>query len=103
MYVRKFESHVQFANRCVPRKISYGAENFVLQALQFQLPYTKHRFQQLTHCCVRTLLCDGSGTVVFSQPLPTNDCSFGSLILAIRSQVPNIKCSYVRAIELFSG
>jgi hypothetical protein len=28
---------VQIANRCAPWKISNGAENFVLQALQFQL------------------------------------------------------------------
>jgi hypothetical protein len=35
-YVRKFESHVQIANRCAPLKISDGVEKFVLQALQFQ-------------------------------------------------------------------
>jgi hypothetical protein len=34
--MRKFESHVQIANWCAPWKISNGAENFVLQALQFQ-------------------------------------------------------------------
>jgi hypothetical protein len=36
VYIWKFESHVQIANRCAPWKISNGAENFVLQALQFQ-------------------------------------------------------------------
>jgi hypothetical protein len=36
MYIRKFESHVQIANRYAPWKISNDAENFVLQALQFQ-------------------------------------------------------------------
>jgi hypothetical protein len=30
-----FESHVQFANRCTPWKIANGAENLVLQALQY--------------------------------------------------------------------
>jgi hypothetical protein len=36
MYVEKFESHVQIANLCAPRKITNSAENLVLQALQFQ-------------------------------------------------------------------
>jgi hypothetical protein len=36
IYVQKFESHVQIANRCAPWKISNGAENSVLQSLQFQ-------------------------------------------------------------------
>jgi hypothetical protein len=34
--VRNFESHIQFADRCAPWKISDGAENRVLQALQLQ-------------------------------------------------------------------
>jgi hypothetical protein len=36
VYVRKFESHVQIANRCAPWKISNGEGNFVLHELQFQ-------------------------------------------------------------------
>jgi hypothetical protein len=36
IYIRKFESLVQIANRWAPWKISNGAENSVLQALQFQ-------------------------------------------------------------------
>jgi hypothetical protein len=34
--MRKFESHVQIVNPCAPWKIPNGADNFVLQALQFQ-------------------------------------------------------------------
>jgi hypothetical protein len=33
---RYLESHVQLADRCAPWKITSGAENLVLQALQFQ-------------------------------------------------------------------
>jgi hypothetical protein len=41
IYVWKFESHVQLANRCAPWKVANGSENLVLQALQFQcLPRT---------------------------------------------------------------
>jgi hypothetical protein len=34
VYIRKVESHAQIADRCAPWKISNGAENLVLQALQ---------------------------------------------------------------------
>jgi hypothetical protein len=34
--VRNFGSHMQFADWCVPWKITTSAENHVLQALQFQ-------------------------------------------------------------------
>jgi hypothetical protein len=34
--VRNFDSHTHIADRCAPWKISDGAENPVLQALQFQ-------------------------------------------------------------------
>jgi hypothetical protein len=34
LYIRKVESHVQITDRCAPWKISSGAENLVLQALQ---------------------------------------------------------------------
>jgi hypothetical protein len=34
--VRNVESHMQFADLCAPWKMSNGAENLVLQALQFQ-------------------------------------------------------------------
>jgi hypothetical protein len=33
---RNLESHMHIADRCVPRKIADGAENLILQALQFQ-------------------------------------------------------------------
>jgi hypothetical protein len=35
VYIRKVESRVQIADRCEPWKIYSGAENLVLQALQF--------------------------------------------------------------------
>jgi hypothetical protein len=35
IHLRKVESRVQNADRCAPWKISSGAENLVLQALQF--------------------------------------------------------------------
>jgi hypothetical protein len=35
VYIRNVESHVQIVVRCAPWKISNGAENLVLQALQF--------------------------------------------------------------------
>jgi hypothetical protein len=35
VYIRKVESPVQIADRCAPCKISNGAQNHVLQALQF--------------------------------------------------------------------
>jgi hypothetical protein len=35
IYVRNIERHMQYVNRCAPWKIANGAENFVLQALQF--------------------------------------------------------------------
>jgi hypothetical protein len=35
MYIWNIKSHVQIMDRCAPRKISSGAENFVLQALHF--------------------------------------------------------------------
>jgi hypothetical protein len=34
--IRNLESHMHIANRYAPRKIANGAENPVLQALQFQ-------------------------------------------------------------------
>jgi hypothetical protein len=34
--VRNLESHMHIANRYAPRKIANGAENPILQALQFQ-------------------------------------------------------------------
>jgi hypothetical protein len=34
--IRYMENHVQLAKRCAPWKFTNGAENFVLQALQFQ-------------------------------------------------------------------
>jgi hypothetical protein len=36
VYIWKVESRVQFADRCAPWKISNGADNFVLRALQFR-------------------------------------------------------------------
>jgi hypothetical protein len=36
IYVRNLESHMQIADRCAPWKVSNGAQNPVLQALQFQ-------------------------------------------------------------------
>jgi hypothetical protein len=36
VYVQNFESHIQFADQYVPHKVTSGAENFVLLALQFQ-------------------------------------------------------------------
>jgi hypothetical protein len=36
VHVMNFESHVQFADRCAPVKVTSSAENSVLQALQFQ-------------------------------------------------------------------
>jgi hypothetical protein len=36
VYIRKFVIHLQIANGCAPWKISNGAENFVLQSLQFE-------------------------------------------------------------------
>jgi hypothetical protein len=35
VYIWDLESHVQIANWCAPWKIASGAENLVLQALQF--------------------------------------------------------------------
>jgi len=35
IYVWNFESHIQFARRCGPSKVTNGAENFVLQALRY--------------------------------------------------------------------
>jgi hypothetical protein len=37
IYIWKVESHVQIAYWCAPLKISCGAENRILQALQFQV------------------------------------------------------------------
>jgi hypothetical protein len=34
--VRNLESHMHVANQCAPREIVYGAENLILQELQFQ-------------------------------------------------------------------
>jgi hypothetical protein len=35
VYIRKFESRVQIVDLCAPWKIANGAENLILQALQF--------------------------------------------------------------------
>jgi hypothetical protein len=35
IYIRKVERRVQIADRYIPWKVSIGAENIVLQALQF--------------------------------------------------------------------
>jgi hypothetical protein len=37
VYIWKAESHVQIADLCAPWKISSGAENIVLWALQFKM------------------------------------------------------------------
>jgi hypothetical protein len=44
VYIRKVENRVQIADRCVPWKISNGAENLVLQALQFQEVGVRRKF-----------------------------------------------------------
>jgi hypothetical protein len=41
---------VQIANRCAPWKISNGAENFVLQALQFQKIVVCYKVKFKSHC-----------------------------------------------------
>jgi hypothetical protein len=58
-------------------------------------PRKKHHFQQFLHCCVGTLLSNGSGTFVFTQPLPTNGCFSGSSCEALCHKILNyVKVGY---------
>jgi hypothetical protein len=53
IYVRKFESHVQIADQCAPWKGASGAENFVLQTLEFHEMFICCKFPgrvSVSHC-----------------------------------------------------
>jgi hypothetical protein len=83
IYVRSFGSHVQFAARCAPVKISNSAECSVLQALQFQ------------KVIVRPVLPGGTDV---SHNWPNQ--SFVRRKINICTQMPTFElriCPYVRA------
>jgi hypothetical protein len=69
VHIWKVESHVQIADRCAPWKISNGAENLVLCALQF---YASGHTQQKTLLSTILLLHDVTiGMDPQGTPLPT--------------------------------